>query len=65
MWQITLEELTADSFKPIKTLIHFGSWAYECPICGAPVGIYKDEDGMIYKRDECKNGHVMDWDYDS
>lgn len=65
MWQITLEELTQDSFTPKKEFIHLGSWAYVCPICRAYVGLYRDDhledDGMLYKRDECKNGHRMDW----
>lgn len=62
MWQMTLEELIADSFKPVRQPIHLGSWSYDCPICGASVGIRTATEGFIYKRDICKNGHVVDWD---
>ena len=61
-WQMTLNELIDDSFRPTKTMIHFGSYGFECQICACPVGLYRPADGgMVYKRDECKNGHKVDW----
>lgn len=64
---MTFLELESDSFQPIKKLFHFGCWHYSCPICGEVVGIYRDPkidkvtNGLIYKRDLCKNGHHVDW----
>lgn len=62
MWQITLEELLTDSVKPVKTLIHVGSWGYECPICGDFVGLYRTDEGMMLKREACRNGHKVRWE---
>lgn len=61
MWQMTLEELTADEFTPIRKPMHLGAWGYECPICGLPVGIYRSDDGMVFQRDQCSNGHRIKW----
>ena len=60
-WQMTLEELLADSFVPVKKPMHLGAWSYECPICGAAVGVLRSDMGMIYQREACVNGHVVDW----
>ena len=61
-WQMTFRELEHESFQPMKTMIHFGSWGFECPICACPVGLYRPADGgLVFKRDECKNGHKVDW----
>lgn len=66
-WQMTIAELERDSFQPVKKLFHFGTWTFACPVCGQTVGLFRDlkadavTNGMIYKRDECKNGHVVDW----
>ena len=60
-WQMTLAELTQDSFEPIIHSMHMGSWSYECPICSAVVGIRTATDGFVYKREACKNGHVVKW----
>ena len=49
-WQMTLEELLADSFVPVKKPMHLGAWSYECPICGAAVGVLRSDMGMIYQR---------------
>ena len=68
MWQMTMAELTQDSFKPVKQFMHHGAWGYSCPVCGAAVGIYYEPNWYhdnrpewAYKRDECKNGHKVDW----
>lgn len=61
MWQITWDEYGKDAFRPVRKPMHIGSWSYECPLCGMPVGIYRIDEGMIYKRDQCKNGHKIDW----
>ena len=61
MWQMTWNELLADSFEPVKEFMHIGSWAYTCPVCGLPVGIYRTDEGFILKRDECKNHHKIKW----
>ena len=61
-WQMTLAELMGDSFQPVKKMIHFGSWGFECQICGMPVGIFRPDDGgLIYRREKCPNGHAVDW----
>ena len=61
-WQITMRELLGESFQPTKSMIHFGSWGFSCQICGMPVGIYRPaDDGLIYRREECSNGHKVDW----
>ena len=61
MWQMTWDELTTDSFRPIKKPMHPGAWSYECPLCGLYVGLYRSDMGMIMQLDQCKNGHVVDW----
>ena len=66
MWQITLDELMKASFPPNGKLNwHNGTQDWFCPVCGAVVGIYSNgqthEEGWLYKRDKCKNGHVVDW----
>lgn len=61
-WQMTLRELMGESFQPTKSMIHFGSWGFECQICAMPVGIYRPEDGgLVFRRDVCPNGHKVDW----
>lgn len=62
MWQMTWDELMTDSFKPIRKLIHIGSWGYECPVCGQVVGLYRTDEGWLIKRDACRNGHKVKWD---
>lgn len=61
MWQMILDELTDEPFTPEVHLIHVGSWAYLCPICLECVGIYRTDEGMVFRRDTCKNGHRIDW----
>lgn len=64
MWQITLDELTGDAFRPKQSRTLSGT-IYRCEICGAPVGIYgpreRHEHGWVYRRDKCENGHAVDW----
>ena len=66
---MTIMELERDSFQPVRKMIHFGSYLYECPCCGETVGLWrdprvdKDTNGMIYKLEQDKNGHVMDWSF--
>lgn len=61
-WQMTLREMMGESFEPTKSMIHLGSWGFTCQICADPVGLYRPADGgMVYMRDECKNGHKVDW----
>lgn len=62
MWQMILDEMMAESFSPVREPMHIGSWAYVCPICKSPVGIYRSDEGMVYKRDKCKNGHAIRWE---
>ena len=65
---MTLSELDRDSFQPIKRLLHPGTYVFECPICKAMVGSYRSRAqdpvtfGLYYYRDECQNGHVMNWE---
>ena len=66
MWQMTLDELTAESFKPNGKYNRFnGIMDWFCPVCGLVVGIESTgmthEKGWLYKRDKCKNGHIVDW----
>lgn len=67
-WQMTLMELDRESVQPIKKLFHFGTYSYDCPICGDCVGFWRDPkfdkvtNGFTYKRDECKHGHKIDWE---
>lgn len=66
MWQMTWDELTAESFKPNGKYNRFnGIMDWFCPVCGLVVGIESTgmthEKGWLYKRDKCKNGHIVDW----
>lgn len=66
MWQITWDELEAESFKPVgKFQKYNGLTHWFCPICGEYVGIYNDQsvhrERIEYRRSKCKNGHVIDW----
>lgn len=66
-YQMTMAEMFDESFKPIR--LHEtikGRTSFNCPICGWLVGIYSDgsvhkEIGWMYKREQCKNGHAVDW----
>lgn len=66
-WQMTFQELEADSFKPSRKLLHIGTYVFFCPVCGEAVGFYRNPridpitNGMYYKREQCKNGHAVDW----
>ncbi len=66
MWQITLEELGADKVKPKRTRNPSGCINYICGICLEPVGIFGPpsyhEQGWLYRRSTCPNGHVVDWE---
>ena len=67
MWQITIDELVEEAFKPNGKLNwRNGIEDWFCPLCGELVGIYSNgsthEEGWLYKRDKCKNGHNIDWD---
>ena len=61
-YQMTFDELLNDSFRPIMEPIHQGSWGYICPVCKCTVGIRRVQEGFVYKRDVCKNGHRMEWE---
>ena len=66
-WQMTLTELDQESVQPLRKLFHFGCYHFNCPICDEVVGSWRDPNidkvtnGMIWKRDECKHGHAIDW----
>lgn len=60
-YQMTMTELLQDSFRPRVEPMHMGSWAYVCPVCNAAVGIRRVQEGFVYKRETCKNGHNIDW----
>ena len=66
MWQMTMLELISDSYKPeVKYNWANGLSDWFCPVCGQCVGIYSNgqthNEGWLYKRDECKNGHRIGW----
>lgn len=65
MWQMTWDEYGKDDVKPIEQRNLSGSIYYKCGVCGSPVGIFGPkefhEEGWLYKRDKCENGHVVDW----
>lgn len=61
-WQMTWKEYECDSFVPVRKPMHLGAWEFDCPICNAPVGIYRTDEGLIYKRETCPNGHRVRWD---
>ena len=66
-WQMTIREFMQDSFQPTRKLLHFGVYHFDCPVCGECVGIWRDpkfdpvDNGMMFKYEQCKNGHVVDW----
>lgn len=67
MWQMTLDELITEAFKPngkYNRLTGLMDWF--CPMCGEVVGIWSNgsvhEEGWLFRRDKCKNGHRIDWD---
>lgn len=67
MWQMTWDELDAEAFKPNDVYNRVnGLIDWFCPVCGQVVGIESTgtvhEKGWLYKRDKCKNGHIIDWD---
>lgn len=66
MWQMTIDELTTAAFEPNGKYNRFnGITDWFCPICGMVVGIHSNgqthEEGWLYKRDTCKNGHRIEW----
>ena len=65
MWQMTLSEIDCDKVKPIEEPKPNRSIYYWCAICGKAVGIFGPrsfhEQGWLYKRDICENGHIVDW----
>ena len=67
MWQITFAELNRDKIEPIRFYNQSGTHYYQCGICGEPVGIHSGRckhvpTGWLYRKDYCKNGHVVDWE---
>lgn len=67
MWQMTLDELTVEAFAPNGRYNRFtGITDWFCPLCGEVVGMYSNgqvhEEGWLYKRDKCRNGHIVDWE---
>lgn len=67
MWQMTLDELTVEAFAPNGRYNRFtGITDWFCPLCGDCVGMYSNgqvhEEGWLYKRDKCRNGHAVDWE---
>lgn len=66
-YQMTLEEMLDPSpKKPTRERgVAPGTFCYRCPICEAIVGIKGaetyHEPGWLYRRDQCKNGHDIDW----
>lgn len=66
MWQMTIDELTTAAFEPLGKYNRFnGITDWFCPICGMVVGIHSNgqthEEGWLFKRDTCKNGHRVEW----
>lgn len=66
MWQMTIDELITSAFEPngkYNRLNGITDWF--CPICGMVVGIHSNgqthEEGWLFKRDTCKNGHRIEW----
>ena len=66
-WQMRLEELEGKSFVPApKTNPRNGMTDWFCSVCGNCVGIYSNgrvhDEGWMYKRKACINGHEVDWE---
>lgn len=67
MWQMTLDELGVESFKPVsKYQPYNGLTHWFCPVCGEHVGITNDhsvhKERCEFKRSKCKNGHTISWE---
>lgn len=60
-WQMTFDEMMSDSFRPKMSSLHEGFWGFKCPICGDCVGFKSIRYGFMHKKDQCKNGHKVDW----
>ena len=68
-WQMTMEKALEPekARKPERIYERIkGQAFYYCPICQDLVGMYSDgsvhrEIGFTYKRDKCRNGHIIDW----
>ncbi len=63
-YQMDLFDLDDKTYQPIRYKVNpFSiSTLYLCPKCREHVGAYVDGDGWIIKKDECKNGHKMNWE---
>jgi len=67
MWQITINELVHDSYQPkgINDRVS-GLTRWFCPVCDTVVGLYSTgtvhDKGWLIKRDQCRNGHNIDWE---
>lgn len=67
LYQMTIYELDADRTPPKRDYhVPSGTMRYSCGLCGAPVGIFGPktfhEQGWLYKREACQNGHVVAWE---
>lgn len=65
-WQITIDELLEPSRKPKTYFTPMpGCTGYCCGICREAVGLYSNgtthDEGWLYKRETCRNGHEIDW----
>ena len=65
-YQITLTEaLEPDrAYQPIREQIwhyHGLAYTYRCPVCQSVVGSEVDGEWVGSRREECKNGHKIDW----
>ena len=64
---MTWAELTDETFKPVQGNVNprTGMRAWFCPVCGECIGIYNTgsvhRERIEYRRNKCKNGHVIDW----
>lgn len=61
---VTISKGTGTNDGTGEVTLH-GSVYYRCGICGEFIGIYGPkgfhEEGWLYKKHKCDNGHVVDW----
>lgn len=63
-YQMDLFDLDDRAYQPRPFKINpFAiSTMYKCPKCGEIVGHYIEREGWTTKRDECRNGHRLNWE---
>ena len=64
-YQMDLFDLEDKSYQPVfwKVDPRAISTTYFCPKCRDYVGSYIQDDGWAMKKDECRNGHRMNWEH--